>query len=116
MPPFTVPPLSESTTVIVAAPFALAAEVQESVPLLLIAGSALKRVGLLFEVTENVRVWPASLGPGEIPLAHPGTLCAPMSSSAVCALPAVNSGASFTDVTPIVTSAGAEDNAPSLAV
>ena len=47
-PPLAVPPLSWATTVTVALPKALAAGVKVSVPLVLIAGWALKRLLLLF--------------------------------------------------------------------
>ena len=55
-PPFDVPPLSCSTSVIVAVPFASGAGVNVSVPVGETAGATLKRAAFVFAVTANVTV------------------------------------------------------------
>ena len=72
---------------------------------------------MLFVLTVNVKVWPASLaGPTLIPVAHPATVCAPASSFTVWLSPSVKVGASFTAVTLIVTVATFESASPSFAL
>ncbi len=83
-PPFAVPPLSVSLSVIVAEPFAFGAGVYVSAPLALIAGAAAKSDGFELPVTTNVSVCPASsAGPALMAVAQLVTDCAPASSRTV---------------------------------
>src|SRR5439155_1280604 len=59
-PEFAVPPLSETSIVRSAVPFAFAAGVKLRVPFDAIAGPAEKRPAFVLFVTWNVRVWPDS--------------------------------------------------------
>src|SRR5438132_1662649 len=70
MPPFAVPPLSDSVSVIVAAPIVFVAGVYVSVPFAATAGPAENSAGLLLPVTLNVSVWPRSFGPAPVVVAH----------------------------------------------
>src|SRR5579871_3053286 len=89
MPPFAVPPLSWSWTVIVAAPFAFGAVVNVSTPVGLIAGSAANSAGLLVE-TRKVSVCDDSFaGPAEMLAAHAAEY-GPASSATVTFPPDVN--------------------------
>jgi hypothetical protein len=81
------------------------------------AGATLKSVGLLFPVTLNVRVCPASsAGPALSPVAQTATVCAPASSRMVSFGPTVKPGASLTPVIVTVKVCGADVSTPPLAV
>ena len=83
-PPPAVPPLSDSVSVIIAVPLALAAAVKVSTPVGETAGATLNSPALVFAVTLNVTVCPASSGgPGLMAVAQGVTICAPASSRTV---------------------------------
>ena len=98
MPPFAVPPLSPSVTLIVAVPNALAAGVKLRSPVTaLIAGPALNSAGLVFPASAKLSTWvPPS--PSLIAVAH-GWLYAPESSLTDGFAPGVKLGASLTGCT-----------------
>ena len=81
-PPFAEPPLSDTVSVIVAAPFAFAAGVYVRAPSVATVGPAENKPGLVLPVMLNVTVCPASsAGPLLIAVAHGVTVCAPESSN-----------------------------------
>ena len=83
-PPFAVPPLSWSASVIVAVPLVLAAGVYVSVPVGDTAGPALKSDGFVLPVMLNVRVCADSLaGPELMAIAQGVTVCGPAFSSTI---------------------------------
>ncbi len=116
VPPLAVPPSSETWSVMVAVPLALAAGLKVSVPLAATAGPAAKRPALVLPVIVNETVWPDSPGPAEMLVAQPATLAAPESSFTVWSAPFVKDGASLTPVTVIVNVWPADVSAPPLAV
>src|SRR5207247_5571176 len=98
MPPFAVPPLSDSVSVIVAAPIVFVAGVYVSVPFAATAGPAENSAGLLLPVTLNVSVWPLSFGPALIDVAQLFTVRAPLFSNTDSSGAFVNDGGAFAPV------------------
>src|SRR5690606_22543333 len=112
-PPSAVPPLSPSTSVIVAEPFASGAAVNVSVPSGATAGCTENSAALSLPVTENDRAWPASFaGPALIAVAQFASVTAPASSELATSSPGVKLGSSLTGVIASVKSSLAE-NSPS---
>ncbi len=108
------PPLSWAVTETVAEPKALGAGVKVSVPPEEIAGWTENSASLLL-LTWKLTVWPASLGPAEMAVAH-AALYAPESSFTVTSPPATKLGGSLTGMTVMLTSAVSVPPLPSEAV
>src|SRR3954469_23596480 len=103
MPPLATPPLSCSCTVTVAEPLALAAGVNDSVPLAATAGCA-ENSALLLLLTMKFSAWPlSSAGPALMLVAQAARVCAPASSATVWLAPMVKLGASLTEAIVTVT-------------
>jgi len=116
-PPFAVPPLSWSATVMSAEPNAFAVGVNVSTPVALIAGATLKSAAFVLPVTLNVSVWPSSNGEGPLLIAvAQAALYAPESSLTVTGPPVVNDGASLMSVTLMSNVCAAEVSTPPFAV
>src|SRR6516162_4572228 len=99
-PPLAVPPLSWSTTAMLALPLAPAAGVNVSVPLAPMVGPAANRAALLLLVTRKVSVCHDSLAaPGEMAVAQPANVWGPEFSKTVSLGPAVNVGGWLTGLT-----------------
>ena len=112
-PPPVVPPLSDSVSVMVAVPAAFAAGVKVRVPIDETAGATLKSAGLVFPVTLNVTVCPASSGgPALIAVAQAATVCAPASSKIDWLAPTVKLGTLLIGVSVIVNVCGADVSTP----
>jgi hypothetical protein len=112
------PPLSCSSSSMVAEPLAFSADVKLRSPLLAsTAGWVVNSAGLLLLTTLKVSVWPASsAGPAEMAVAQPAMTCGPASSSTVGSAPRTKLGGSLTSPRVMVNDTGADVSTPPSAV
>ena len=111
-PPSAVPPSSWAVIVTCAVPCAPDAGVNVSVPPGLTAGWAANSELLSLLVVKAIACDDSSAGPGVMCVAQPPTVCAGSSSRTVRSAPAVNVGASLTDVMVMVNVWGALVSSP----